>query len=126
MTMKKKLTKFTLKKRKTSLSKTKALIKSQQMTDAEIETAALDDPDNLPLTKAQLAHFRPVRQVETVDVRKIREDLHMSQANFARYFGVSVRTLQEWEQNRHSPNRTARNFLLVIAKEPQAVQRALT
>jgi putative transcriptional regulator len=124
--MKEKFIKVTPKKQKMSLTKTKALIRSQQMTDAEIEAAAADDSDNLPLTKTQLARFRPVKQVPAINVRKIREDLGMSQSSFARYFGVSVRTLQEWEQHRHNPNRTARNFLLVIAKEPQAVQRALT
>jgi putative transcriptional regulator len=51
--------------------------------------------------------------------------LGLSQAQFARCFGVSVRTLQDWEQHRHQPNQTARNFLMVIAKETKAVLRAL-
>jgi putative transcriptional regulator len=51
--------------------------------------------------------------------------LHMSQEQFAYYFGVSVRTIQEWEQHRRKPTGTARNFLRVIAHYPKMVRRAL-
>lgn len=95
------------------------------MTDEEIEANALADEDNPPLTPEQLAKFKPVKPIKQVDVKAIREKLGLSQAKFADYFGISVRTLQQWEQGRQQPNRTARNFLIVAAKEPQAVQRAL-
>lgn len=95
------------------------------MTDADLEKNALTDPDNLPLTLEQLAKFRPIKKRKKVNVRAIREKLGLSQEKFARYFGVSVRTLQDWEQHRHQPNRTAINFLIVVSKEPAAVQRAL-
>ena len=49
----------------------------------------------------------------------------MSQGEFALYFGVSVRTIQEWEQGRCIPSGASRAFLLVIAREPVAVRRAL-
>lgn len=56
----------------------------------------------------------------------MRNKLHLSQTQFARYFGVSVRTIQEWEQHRRKPTATARNFLRVIDQQPKAVQKALS
>jgi putative transcriptional regulator len=96
-----------------------------RMSEAEIEANALADPDNPPLTRKQLAKFKPVHSPKNIDVKAIRFKLHLSQIKFASYFGVSVRTIQDWEQHRHQPSRIARNFLLVIAREPLAVQRAL-
>jgi putative transcriptional regulator len=49
----------------------------------------------------------------------------MSQSQFAAYIGVSVRTIQEWEQGRVVPSGAARAFLTVIDREPEAVRRAL-
>ncbi len=62
---------------------------------------------------------------EEINVRKIRESLGMSQAEFAGYFGFSVRTLQEWEQGRSVPRGVARNFLIVLQREPEMVRHAL-
>jgi putative transcriptional regulator len=47
------------------------------------------------------------------------------QAAFARAFGLDVTALHAWEQGRRRPDRAARVLLAVIAKEPQAVLRAL-
>lgn len=62
---------------------------------------------------------------EEIDIRKIRNHLHLSQEKFAFYFGVSKRTFQEWEQGRRTPTGPARNFLKVVELEPQAVRRPL-
>jgi DNA-binding transcriptional regulator YiaG len=85
----------------------------------------MSDKDNKPLTKKELLQFKPIHTPKRIDVKNIREKLRISQEEFARYFGVNVRTIQDWEQHRHAPGRTARNFLTVIAREPRAVQRAL-
>ena len=62
---------------------------------------------------------------DEIDTARIRKKINMSQSQFAAYFGVSVRTVQEWEQGRAVPSRTARAFLTVIDREPDAVRRAL-
>jgi len=62
---------------------------------------------------------------EHVDVGKLRHRLGLSQAAFARAFGLDVTALHAWEQGRRRPDRAARVLLAVIAKEPQAVLRAL-
>ncbi len=63
---------------------------------------------------------------EEIDVKRIRKKLNMSQSVFAGYFGVSIRTIQDWEQGRRVPSGASKNFLFVIDQEPDAVRRALT
>ncbi len=62
---------------------------------------------------------------DEIDTARVRRKINMSQSQFAAYFGVSVRTVQEWEQGRVVPSRSARAFLMVIDREPEAVLRAL-
>lgn len=54
-------------------------------------------------------------------VAEIREKMGLSQSRFAELLGVSVRTLQDWEQGRRTPSGAARTLLLVAAKNPQAI-----
>jgi len=61
----------------------------------------------------------------TIDVKAIRERTRMSQDEFAHQFGFSKRSLEQWEQGRRTPTGASRAFLVVIASEPDAVQRAL-
>ena len=95
------------------------------LTEKQVITAAKSDPDAKPLTRAQLKKFKRVNPPKKIDVKRIRMMLHVSQSEFAAYFGVSVRTIQEWEQHRSTPNQLARNFLKVIEKAPKAVLKAL-
>jgi len=44
-----------------------------------------------------------------------------SQSQFARLLGVSVRTIQDWEQGRRTPSGAARTLLLVAAEHPQVL-----
>ncbi len=62
---------------------------------------------------------------EEINVRRIRKKLNMSQKTFSDYFGVPVKTIQDWEQGRRVPTGASRNFLYVIDQEPEAVHRAL-
>jgi putative transcriptional regulator len=62
---------------------------------------------------------------DEINTARIRRKIHLSQSQFAAYFGVSVRTIQEWEQGRVVPSGAARAFLTVIDREPEAVRRAL-
>jgi putative transcriptional regulator len=62
---------------------------------------------------------------EPQDVRAIREKLHKSQSQFAQMIGVSISTLQNWEQGRRQPHGPARALLLVASKAPNVVAKAL-
>ncbi len=76
------------------------------------------------------AHMRgedvPGLRVHTpVDVKAIRGGLGLSQDAFADRFGFGRAAVRNWEQGRRVPDPAARAFLKVIAREPEAVQRAL-
>ncbi|MGB2610862.1 MAG: helix-turn-helix domain-containing protein, partial [Isosphaeraceae bacterium] len=58
-------------------------------------------------------------------VKAIRQRLGKSQSEFALLIGVSVSTLQNWEQGRSAPEGPARALLRVAAKDPEAVAKAL-
>ncbi len=60
-----------------------------------------------------------------VDVKSIREGMGLTQREFADKFGFSIGTLQNWEQGRRRPAGVNRNFLKVIEKLPDEVQRVL-
>jgi putative transcriptional regulator len=62
---------------------------------------------------------------DDIDVRSIREAEGLSQEAFASRYGFAASALRDWEQGRRVPDRAARLFLKVIAKEPKAVRRAL-
>ena len=63
---------------------------------------------------------------DSIDVKKVRESLRLSQAEFALKFGFSLGTLRQWEQGRRHPDGAARVLLTVIKREPEAVDTALT
>jgi len=59
--------------------------------------------------------------IETPNVKQIRERYQLSQTEFAALLGISVKTLQNWEQGRRNPRGAARVLLRVAAKHPEAV-----
>ena len=54
-------------------------------------------------------------------VSEIRHKVGLSQSRFAALLGVSVRTLQDWEQGRRAPSGAARTLLLIADKNPEAL-----
>lgn len=62
---------------------------------------------------------------DDVDVEAIRKDMGLTRAAFCRRFGLDVRAVQDWEQKRRQPDRAARAYLTVIARNPTAVDAAL-
>ena len=70
-------------------------------------------------TPSRVFEFSPL------DVKAIRTQLQQSQREFAQMIGVSVATLQNWEQGRRKPEGPARALLQVALRNPQAVQEAL-
>lgn len=69
----------------------------------------------------QLKRREHGRVVKVPSVTRIREKTGLSQPRFAALLGVSVRTLQEWEQGRRAPSGAARTLLLVAEKNPRAL-----
>ena len=61
------------------------------------------------------------RVIVVPDVAGIREKVGLSQSRFATLLGVSVRTLQDWEQGRRAPSGAARTLLLVADRNPRVL-----
>jgi putative transcriptional regulator len=51
--------------------------------------------------------------------REIRQQLRLSQSAFAGLMGVSVRTVQDWEQNRRKPSGPAKSLLRIAEQHPE-------
>jgi len=78
--------------------------------------------------KIRRGQLRPGRVTifKPTDVRAIREQFEVTQAEFAMMIGVSVATLRNWEQGRRMPDGPARALLKVAAVDPKAVALALS
>ena len=64
-------------------------------------------------------------EIKPPDIKYVREKLNVSQSEFAIMIGVSVRTLQNWEQGRRKPEGPANALLRIASMNPQAVLDAL-
>lgn len=61
----------------------------------------------------------------SLDVASIRKKTGLSQQKFAQRYGFSPAAVRDWEQSRRMPEASARTLLIVIDREPAAVERAL-
>lgn len=95
----------------------------KDMSEADVLEAARSDPDAKPLEDRAPGSVGPAGRVTLV--KRIRWQLKMSQTEFARAFRIPLGTLRDWEQHRREPDQAARAYLEVIAREEQAVRRAL-
>ena len=96
-------------------------------TEDEIARQAAADSDTAPLFSAEeiLAAGRRIEPDAAEDVRALRLRLGLSQEAFAARFGFTVDTIRQYESHRRNPTGPARTLLRVIAREPDAVIRAL-
>ena len=96
-------------------------------SDGDIARQIAEDADTAPdLSRLPPRAFRRAVPEGRMDVRAIRERTGLSQAGFARRYGFSKRTLQEWEQLRREPAGPARVLLQIIERIPKQVERALS
>lgn len=66
-----------------------------------------------------------VHEFTPIDIKMVRAKVGMTQAEFAAAFGISLGTLRHWERGDRKPHGPALVLLNVVAKEPEAVLRAL-
>ena len=69
----------------------------------------------------QLKRGEVGRVITYPSVANIRARTGLSQSEFAQLIGVSVRTLQEWEQGRRAPSGPARTLLELAHRNPKAL-----
>jgi putative transcriptional regulator len=63
--------------------------------------------------------------IRSSGVRVIRERTSLSQSEFAQLIGVSVKTLQNWEQKRRRPTGPAAALLSIIEHDPALAMKAI-
>lgn len=69
----------------------------------------------------QLKRGESGRVITYPSIASIRARTGLSQSQFAQLIGVSVRTLQEWEQGRRAPSGPARTLLELAHRNPKAL-----
>lgn len=99
----------------------KAAARLDAMTPAEIEANADSDPDNPPLTGAQLATVSAARLAKAA-----REAVGLSQVQFASIYRINVARLRDLERGRfRQPDSALIAYLTVIKPSPDTVRKAL-
>ncbi len=101
---------------------------------------SIQNPSKKPMTDAQLAEWEASRDLEAELLKSVRQmkrgegtvvhspviaarqNSGLSQAQFAVLLGVSVRTLQGWEQGRKQPSGAARTLITLAQRNPQALR----
>jgi len=63
--------------------------------------------------------------LKAAEIKQVRESLDMSQAEFAKAFHLSVRTLQKWEIGDMKPSGATAVLLWLISRIPQQIMKAL-
>ena len=95
-----------------------------QPSEDEIEAQAIEDGD--AWADEELAGAEPIYPPPSPDqVRALRARLGLTQEQFARRFGFTLDTVQQYEQGRRRPSGPASTLLRVIEADPEAVVRAL-
>ena len=90
--------------------------------DKEMEQFQADLLESVrQMTRGQAASTTPVQLTPAADARA---RMGVSQGAFAALLGVSVRTLQDWEQGRREPSGAAKTLLRIAAQTPEAVRAA--
>jgi len=90
------------------------------MSTEAVEKAARADRDAQPLTEADLR-----RMQRTPRVKIIRRALELTQEQFAERYHIPLGTLRDWEQGRAEPDQPTRAYLMLIARDPEHVNRML-
>ena len=108
-------------------------LKAKRAVEAAIEGKA--NVLDVPTVESRHALARDLRRFGfdmslitpvTVDVRKLRERLGLTQEQFSLRFGLELDAVRNWEYGRREPDRAAKSYLTVIEKDPEAVQEALS
>ncbi len=79
---------------------------------------AIKDAQGLPVEGMRKTY------ISSVSPKEIRENLHMSQQEFSKAYGIPLSTLQNWEQGRRKLDTTAIAYFKAIMKFPKEVMTA--
>ena len=89
------------------------------MSERDIGREILDGIREIKAYKAGAIELRTRELTEPSPPREIRVKLKLSQAAFAGMMGVSLRTVQDWEQGRREPSGPAKSLLRLAEQHPE-------
>lgn len=89
------------------------------MPERDIGQEILDGIREIKEYKAGKAVLRKRELKQPAPTQEIRARLQLSQAAFAGLMGVSLRTLQDWEQGRRAPSGSAQTLLRIAQQHPE-------
>jgi DNA-binding transcriptional regulator YiaG len=108
-----------------SLKKARDIVEQLAKERPAVVELNTDAPELVSSELAKWGIAHGVLEVPDVDVKQIREKQRLSQRDFARWYGLEVDTVRNWEQHRSPLEGAAKVLLNVIEKEPCAVLRVL-
>ena len=68
--------------------------------------------------KSTTLSISPVTNFTSVEIKEIRRRTGLTQASFAKYMGVCVKTVEAWEAGKNNPDRSARRLLAITRSDP--------
>jgi len=89
------------------------------MTDRNIGMEILEGIKEIKKHKKGELQLRTTTLSDPSPAQIIRKKLELSQASFAGLMGVSIRTIQDWEQGRRLPKGPAKSLLRVAEQHPE-------
>jgi putative transcriptional regulator len=94
-----------------------------KMSNREIGQEILDGIREIKAHKEGKKSLRIHSVKEPAPVKEIRAKLKLSQSAFAGLMGVSLRTVQDWEQGRRKPSGPAATLLRIAEKKPEVFRQ---
>ena len=82
-----------------------------------LEQAIDYEKGNLKAKKTTMT-IQPLESFSSKEIKAIRAETGMTQALFAQYLGVSVKTVEAWEAGRNQPEGAARRMLALTRRDP--------
>jgi putative transcriptional regulator len=89
------------------------------MGERDIGLEILAGIQEIKAYKAGKVDLRTRELQEPSTPQEIRKQLKLSQAAFAGLMGVSLRTVQDWEQGRRTPSGPAKSLLRIAEQRPE-------
>ncbi|MGZ0019154.1 helix-turn-helix domain-containing protein [Nitrosomonas sp. wSCUT-2] len=74
------------------------------------------------VTQMKSGHASRIHKVKVPPVVSARIKSGLSQSDFAKLLGVSVRTLQDWEQGRRQPSGAAKTLIAIAERRPEILK----
>ncbi len=95
------------------------------MSERDIGQEILDGIRDIKAFKAGKMTLRTRELSEPSSPKEIRKKLRLSQAAFAALMGVSLRTVQDWEQGRREPSGPAKSLLRIAEQFPEVFMQVV-